>query len=213
MTQPQPQTTPGIGHNGGPTIDAATAAAYVQDSKQELEEAALKRLTRLVEEQVTAEADIARLEAQLQEAKDRLKDVSEARLPSALKDLGLTAFTTETGHEAEIEEHIHGSIPKEKKDNAHKFLEDRGDDGLIKREFIISFGRDEAAWAKKFQRDLQQRKKPVACEIKEAVNAQTLKAWIRKRLAEGVDLPDTCFSIHRSNVTKVTVKNAKVKMK
>ena len=166
---------------------------------------AMARLSALAQEQVEVEAQIATLEAQLKDAKAALKDVREKRLPELMDDLGLTEFKTATGTKIKVGEHIRGGIPADNQEKAFAYLEGEGDGNLIKRQFVIEFGKGDEAWAKKFSRDLAQRKKKVNSKVKRAVHPQSLYAYVKQKLEEGVDFPMELFGVFRQRITKVEI--------
>ena len=76
---------------------------------------------------------------------------------------------------------------------------------LIKRLFSIEFGREEEKWADKFERDCKQRKKQLHLKRKKFVHPQTLQAFIRGQLEEGVAVPLDIFGVFRQRFVKVAL--------
>jgi len=145
---------------------------------------------------------------QLVEAKAALRDVAEIRMPQLLDDasLGLSTIITPVGHVIKIMEVIRGSIPKANEVAAFKWLEDNGNGKLIKRTFAIEFGKGDEKWADKFERDCGQRKRPLNIKRKKMVHPQSLQAFIRQQLLEGVAIPMQTFGVFRHRISKVTTK-------
>lgn len=166
----------------------------------------MARLSGLARDQKKAEAKVAELQRQLKEAQEELERIAGKELPELMQELRLKDFTTEDGVRIEVKESIHASIPKARQDDAFEWLETHGHAGLIKRKFVVSFNRDEEAWAKKFQADLGKRKKPVHSQIERKVEPQTLKAFVTRELEQGVDIPQDLFGVHRRKLTTVEVK-------
>lgn len=166
----------------------------------------VKTLTDLAQEQVAAEALVASLEQQLADAKEKLREIREGRLPAVMDEIDLGSYSTKGGIEIEIKEAIRGSIPKATESEAFQWLEDNDNANLIKRQFVIEFGKDEEKWANKFEADLKKRKRQLAVARKKAVNPQTLQAFVRTKLSEGVDFPMKLFGVYRQRFAKVTVK-------
>ncbi len=167
---------------------------------------ALARLAGLAHDQKLAEARVARLQQELQEAQDALMLIAERQLPELMMELRMKDFTTEDGIKIEIKESIHTSIPKAKADQAFEWLEKHGQSGMIKRKFEIAFNRDEEAWANKFRADLAKRKKPVHAKIERKVEPATLKAYVTRQLEAGVDIPQELFGVHRRKLATVEIK-------
>lgn len=156
----------------------------------------------------TEEAEVARLEDELQKAKETLRHTAEHELPGLMETAGMTKFALEEGTEIVVNEVLRGSIPKSRAEEAFTWLEEHNSGALIKREVVIEFDRDEEAWAKKFLADLAKRKKPVRSQVKKAVHPQTLLAYLREQLGEGVSIPLELFGVFRQRIAKVELKKA-----
>lgn len=176
-----------------------------QDDTPAIGDNAMARLGGVAVDQKRAEATVARLERELKEAKESERHISENVLPQLMEDMGLTKFTTSDGLEIKIDERVRGSIPKANQVEAFAWLDDHGHANIIKRQFVIDFGKDEERWAAKFQRDLNQRKRPLATKVTRTVHAQTLQAFIKGQLGEGVPIPMDVFGVYRQRFSKVTV--------
>ena len=166
----------------------------------------LAMLSGLANAQQEKELEIAQLEEALTKAKAELRDISEHRLPELMEEVGMESFTTKDGLKITVRDVIRAGIPAKNPQPAFNWLEENGHGRLVKREFKIDFGKDEEAWANKFQSDLQKRKKPLRCNIKKSVHPQTLQAFIRERLEAGEDIPLDIFGAIRQKFTKVEVK-------
>lgn len=164
----------------------------------------LKSVVGLAREQWKWEREIGRLKDELKKAEEALKNVAERELPNLLVEIGMTQFKLSNGALLELKTETYASISAEHRAAAHKWLEDHEHGNIIKREFNIRFNRGDEAWAKKFQRDLAQRKKPLAVVVKRAVHPQTLQAWVREALAAGITVPEDIFGIFKKRVTKLT---------
>lgn len=166
----------------------------------------LRCISQLAQEQVAAESVVATLEAQLTEAKLSLSEIRDRRVPQILDELGIEEFTTQDGIKVSIKEKIRGSIPKTKEAEAFRWLDDHNQGNLIKRQFVIEFGKGDEGWANKFEGDLKKRKKPLNVARKKAVHPSTLQAFITSQLKEGKDIPLDVFGVYRQRSSKVTVK-------
>lgn len=162
----------------------------------------------LAQEHLDAEARLANLEEQMAEAKATLRRIAEVLLPNLLDDaqLGESTITTPAGHVVKMSEIIRASIPKGGELPAFQWLEENGNGGLVKRTFAIEFGRDDERWADKFERDCAQRKRPLNLKRKKAVHPQSLQAFVRQALADGVNLPLKTFGVFRQRFAKVALK-------
>jgi len=186
---------------------------YSDFQTEEIGDNMMARIEGLAQKQVAAEALVESLEAQLVEAKANFRLISEKDIPNLLDEFDLADSTVNTpaGHEVKMATAIRGSIPKANETAAFQWLEDDGNGNLIKRQVTIEFGKDQEAWAAKFQRDCAKRKKPLNMKIKRAVHAGTLQAFVRRKLDEGVDIPMDTFGVFRQRFAKVTVKTEETK--
>lgn len=177
---------------------------YTQYMTPEPGDNALTQLTALAQEQADAEAEVARLQDELAKAQQRLRDVSEFKLPELMEELGMEEFKTRTGLKISVVEKLRGNLSKAKKPKAVEWLDEHGGAALVKRLFTIKFDKGEEAWAKKFAADLKRRKKPVRCEISEDVSTNTFVAHCRRMLEEGEEVPLEELGIYRQRVAKVS---------
>ena len=168
---------------------------------------ALAALNSLARDHVRMEARVAALDEELKKAKEQLRLLSEVQIPEQLKELNLTTVTTGDGIKLELSNAVRANIKKEHEADAFKYLNETGNGNLIKRSFTIEFGKDEESWAKKFQADLNKRKKPLNVKLKRAVHPGTLTAFIKGELEKGVNIPMETFGVFNQTFTKVTVNN------
>lgn len=156
----------------------------------------------LVKRMDAEKAEIDRLEEALSAAKEAYRKTSESDIPELMDGLrGKLAL--EDGRYLEIEDVIHGSVPKEKQPFAYDWMDKNGYHGLAKRQIRMEFNLDETAWANKVMADLRKRKKSVRAVMERSVHPQTLLAFIRECVREGVDLPDNLFSVRKYQRAKI----------
>ncbi len=178
-----------------------------QDSEN-IGENLMARLEGLAREQLDAEALVETMELRLSEAKAALKAVKERKLPDLIEEaqLGESSIVTPNGIEIKLSTVIRGSIPKGNEAPAFQWLEDNNNGNLIKRLFVIDFGKGDEAWANKFERDLRQRKRPLNVKRSKGVHAGTLQSFVKKALEDGVNIPMDVFGVFRQKFAKVKVK-------
>jgi uncharacterized protein (DUF927 family) len=176
-----------------------------QDDPPPIGDNIIKHLHSLAIDQVAAEALVLSLDEQLRAASEALRELSEKTLPAVMEEINLDTYKTKDGIEIKIGEVVRGSIPKGNETEAFAWLEENNQGRLIKRQFVIEFGKDEERWANKFETDLRRRKRTLAVKRKKGVNPQTLQAFVRSLLAEGQPFPMDVFGIYRQRFTKVVV--------
>lgn len=161
----------------------------------------LSQLHELAEKQIAAEAEVARAEAELQKAKDVLKDLCEFKVPELMDSIGLEEFKTRTGVRIKVEEKIRASIPKARTLEAFAWLRENNHAALIKRFVKVEFGKGEDEKADELLKELA--KLGFSGEQDASVHAQTLAAFVRERLKDGKELPLDLFGVYRQRVSKV----------
>lgn len=166
----------------------------------------LAQLSLLAEQQLKLENKVAEAEKALSAAQEELRLMCEKTLPELMDTVGMEEFTTRSGLKIKVAEAIRASIPKARSDEAIAWLDNHGFANLVKRKFTVLFGKEEEAWAKKFARDLAQRKRQLNVEEDASVHNRTLCAFIREQLEQGQDIPVDLFGVFRQRVTKVGVK-------
>lgn len=147
-------------------------------------------ITRLARTQVQIENEIAELERQLSEKREKLRKVQEDLLPSCFETAGaIRSMKLAEGWEIEITKFVACNITKENQPNAHAWLRAHNFGSLIKRTVAASFGKGEDKKAQALIKTLQTRKVPFTA--KEAVHPSTLAAFVRESIGAGRALPET----------------------
>jgi|CXWL01.1.fsa_nt_gi hypothetical protein len=167
----------------------------------------LQKISRLAQEQREAELDLAKAEEELSKAQERLRQYREVLIPTAMAEARQDSIVTADGFRVTVEEKIRASIPEAAKPKAFAWLDQTGNSRIIKHEFKILFGKEDDAWAKKFQRDLAQRVRPVDCKRRDFVEPMTLSAFIKGALKDGVDVPLDLFGAFRQRYAEVKRKD------
>jgi hypothetical protein len=159
-------------------------------------------LVSLADQQEAAQEEVERLEALLDEAKKNLQRISEHEIPKLMDGIE-GKLNLPDGRVITIAEKIRASITSEKKPIAMKWLDDNDHGGLIKRRFIIEFGRDQEKWAKEFEAQLAKSKTPLNVKQERNVHWQTLDAFVREQLENGAELPLDLFGVFRQRFAKI----------
>ena len=167
----------------------------------------LAQLSGLALDQKIAEAKVEKVTEELRVAKEELALIAEIKIPELMDEAEMTDFTTRDGINICIKENFRASIPEANKPKAFAWLAEHGHDNLIKREFKIEFGKNEEKWAKKFQAYLAKRKEPFKLEVKREVHANTLSAFVKEQVGEGIDVPLDLFGAFRQRISKITLKD------
>jgi hypothetical protein len=167
----------------------------------------LAELRRLADELDNAEGEVKRVERELKIAQARVKELSEEVLPAKMQEVGLESLKTPSGFEVEIKESVFAHIAKERAAKAFAWLDANKHGGMIKRTVIVAFNKDQETLAKNLHLELSDKFPGVTEAMK--VEPATLKAWAKKRLEAGDDVPLELFGIHTKRVAKINRKKKK----
>lgn len=163
----------------------------------------VKAVVALAREQWRLEDKVADLRRQLAEAEEQLKNVAERELPNLLVELGIEGLPLKGGVKLELDTEVYASITQANREAAFEWLEAHEHGDIIKRQFTVSFGKEEEQFAAKFKRDLARRKRPLDTTIKRSIHPGTLNKWTREVLAAGEVIPEDLFGVFRKRVTKL----------
>lgn len=162
-------------------------------------------LRSLADEYLTAEAEVVRIEQELELAKAEKKDISEVRIPQATEGMD-GKFDLGDGRELQLKEEIRASIAGEKRGPAIRWLDEHDYGHIVKRQVIIEFGKGEEERTEAFLKALKAVEKELGTLVIKTnynVHPITLVSWVKEQLKEGVDLPNDVFGIFRQRTAKV----------
>ena len=166
---------------------------------------AMAALRDLAMQQKEAEAEVARCEDALKDAKETLRAISEQKLPELMDELGIPTFATKDGLKISIRETVHASMGRSdaEKERGLDWLETHGHGAIIKRTVEVPFGRGQDQEANSLRDDL--RSKGLRATFERRVESATLRAFVTEMLESGADIPLETFKVHRSRQSKVEV--------
>lgn len=175
---------------------ALLEAEMMSDAAAHMPNAAdLTQLSKLVNSAAQCNRQIAVLEEKLKEAKENLKTLTEQDIPDLMMNIGMTEVRTKEGNVVTIRNMVACSITDETRDEALGWLRSNGHDGIIKSTVVAEFGRGMDAMRAKIIKRLAELNIPA--QAKETVHPQTLKAFVKETLEEGVPIPTGPFHIYQ----------------
>lgn len=186
------------------TQDPDDYAAYAEVSTST---DGLAELSRLADLQLAAEAEVARIEADLNAARERLKHLSEVQLPAKMDELGMVEFRTTSGLLVQVGEVIRASIPEARSEEAFAWLRHHGHAALIKRKLSMAFGMGENHLAEEWSQYIKERGFR-DLEDNTQVHPSTLSSFVRTKLQAGENLPLELFGVFRQRVSKIETPKA-----
>lgn len=143
--------------------------------------------------QLSIELDIAEQEERLKVRKAALRQISEIDLPDLMAEVGLSEFTLSNGKKVKIKEDLYAKIPDDKFPDAMLWLSDHGYSGLVKSTITANFGKEELDKAELILVEL--REEGISAEMKQGIHPQTLKSFVKERLAAEEAIPFDLFGI------------------
>lgn len=165
---------------------------------------AKQEIARLVERAQELMRQIKDAEQQVSDYKALLREVTEGTLPDLMTEIGITEMKLEDGTVLTLSEDVQAGISEVNRSAAHQWLVAHGFGALIKTSVKVEFGagdRDEAvSLADELAADHE------AVQLDEKVHPQTLKSFVRERLAAGEQIPMDLFSVFPRNLVKIRSK-------
>ena len=150
------------------------------------------------------EDELVDAEAHVKELKKQIDMVGGEVIPTMMQEMNISTMKLADGSAVEVKPVYGASIPTAKKEEAFKWLRDNDLGDLIKNEVTVSFGRNEDNKASNYANLAQgQGYQPVQ---KLKVEPMTLKALVRERIENGLDMPSELFNVFSGNRTKITRK-------
>jgi len=168
----------------------------------------LTRLRQLGEEMLRREAAVKDAESALQDAKMALSDITEIAIPRIMQEVGIDALQLQDGNELRLKEVLAANISAERADAAHRWLEENGQGGLIKRRVIVSFSREQESQAKKLIANLNKYKTPMPYMVDRKVEPPTLKKAVAEMKEAGALTPEAenLFGVYTKKVATFAAK-------
>ena len=164
-------------------------------------ETGLSQVSKLAQMQLQVEQRVADLEAELKTAKSDLKAIAEDQLPAAMAEHNISELKLDDGSSISVSTFYSASIPKDRADEAFTWLVENNFGDLIKNQVATNFVRGQEEQAEQFASELAGRGMPV--NTKKWVEPMTLKAWVREKTEQGLNIPHDLFGIFIGEKAKI----------
>jgi hypothetical protein len=161
-------------------------------------------LRELADELIAAQAEVDRIQLELDAANGVVKDLVENRIPNVAEGLE-GDFNIGDGRTLTIKQEIRASVAGEKLAPAVEWLDAHNYGNIVKRNLTFEFGKDDDERVKAFKEAVLPILVAQKLVLKEktAIHPATLLAWVKERLKEGDNLPVDVFGIFRQRIAKV----------
>jgi len=171
-----------------------------------LDETNLSKLTDLFQRLLTEQIRLESQEAAVKDTKDAIRKLSERDIPDLMEEIGLESFTLTTGETLKKQKYYSAKIPSALKGKAFAYLEETGNDAIIKEHFALDFGRGEQETERAAAVAWWLEENNIPFNAKTDVHPQTLKAFVKAQIEAGVDFPKDLFGVYVGNTVKVAGK-------
>lgn len=165
----------------------------------------LKRLVQLAELMVAKEQEFDAAEKALAELKAVVLRLEREDIPTLMAEVGVSEIKLTGGKTVTLKEDVDAKITDANKPQAFAWLLEHGFGGIIKTAVTVQFGKGEHDEAASIQSALQAKYKDRPVVLDENVHYQTLKAFVKERMAAGEAVPADLFGVYP--YTKAVVKN------
>lgn len=164
----------------------------------------LRQLTALCQQLRDAQREQQEAEDSLKVKKANVRRLEEEDIPALMSELGVQKIQLDTGEVITVGLEVYAEFSKTEtttKASAFSWLEENECDGIIKTEVMVQFGRGEIEKAKEFAQGLEAQ--GMIPTLERNIHPQTLKAFIKERLADGKAVPLDMFGATSVNKAKV----------
>jgi hypothetical protein len=159
----------------------------------------LTRLVALGEQLVSRRAELEALEEQVKHFKAGVLQLEREDIPMLMAEIGVNQVTLTSGQTITLKEDCDARISDANKPAAFGWLLKNGFGGIIKTAVSVAFGRGDRETAAKITEELRDRYPERTVEMEEVVHPQTLKAFVKERMAAGDAIPVDLFGVYVYN--------------
>ena len=175
----------------------------VSEELSTVDETGLSQVSKLAQMQLRLQQKVALLESELKDAKKSVREIAEDQLPAAMSEHNITELKLEDGSSITVKTFYSASIPKDRSNEAFKWLVDNNFGDLIKNQVSTNFVRGQEEQAEQLANELAERQMSV--NTKKWVEPMTLKAFARDQTEQGKSLPADLFGLfigEKATITK-----------
>lgn len=164
---------------------------------------ALAGLSKAAIDLYQAELDVARIEGELKAAQKRVEDISTHVIPDLMDEAGVKELALKNGTKLKVEDMLTIGSGAGKNPAVLSWIEETGHSGLIKHSLAISLGKDADEREAALLAELKEQGVTDVSSLRE-VNAQTLKAHVKKLLEAGKDVDMDLLGAREFKRAKIT---------
>ena len=143
-------------------------------------------------------------EESLKNKKKEIERISGEVIPTMLSEMGLSSLKLADGSAVDVKPYYAANISALNRDAAYGWLRSNGLGDIIKNDITVSFGRNEDNKAAEYANLARGQGFEPTQKLK--VEPMTLKALVRERVENGLEMPVDIFNVFVGNRTKLTRK-------
>ena len=180
-------------------IDFEKAQTEVWDRTENIKSLAnqVKKL-RDLEDEVKAD------EQALKDKEKEIERISGEVITTLLSEMGLSSLKLADGSAVDVKPYYSANISIKNRESAYNWLRSNGLGDIIKNEITVSFGKNEDNKSAEYANLAKGQGYQPTQKMK--VEPMTLKALVRERIENNLDMPMDIFNVFVGNRTKLTRK-------
>lgn len=172
---------------------------FVEDAPSDEQ---VSSLSAMVARMHLAETLVEKLDADLRDAKARLREIAEREIPEKMEELGLETFKTSSGVGIKVDNKLQVTPKKDDREWVLDWLEETGQQALVKRTVTAALNAGEGEKAEAIRAAIEAIGADIKVERK--VEPSTLKKHVKTLLEAGAELPMDRLGIFQYKCAKIT---------
>ena len=164
----------------------------------------IKSLASQVKKLRDLEDEVKAEEQALKNKEKEIERISGEVIPTLLSEMGLSSLKLADGSAVDVKPYYSANISIKNREAAYSWLRQNGLGDIIKNEVSVSFGRGEDNKAAEYANLAKGQGFQPTQKLK--VEPMTLKALVRERVENGLEMPVDIFNVFVGNRTKLTRK-------
>lgn len=156
---------------------------FAADAADETATTDLTEVTNLAMQLLDLEAKVAKADAELKTLNGDLRQVSQVKLPAALKAARMKDFTLENGMKVSMKEDLKVSVPKVRKGDVIEKMREWGEGASVSNVISVDLGKGNDNAVKSLTATAEEMGLDV--NVSEDIPTATVKKVLKKRIEEG----------------------------
>ena len=164
----------------------------------------IKSLADQVKKLRSLEDELKEDEENFKNKKREAEKISGEIIPTLLSEMGLSSLKLADGSAVDVKPYYSANISIKNRESAYSWLRQNGLGDIIKNDITVSFGRGEDNKAAEYANLAKGQGFQPTQKLK--VEPMTLKALVRERIENNLEMPMDIFNVFVGNRTKITRK-------